>query len=295
MRLNTLVFDANLPTVQQVNVPTNTDYKIGMKVKRNGSVQSVMPSAFTVTAQDGTVLSADSEKTNGYVTITKASGDEATFKQYDVKIDTTDYVDISAQNSNTGRATQCQILSADLEPYYDRTLFGVNVKLEYKPNVDADFEEVDYKAMTSITPVRVFTSASDTYAKYQWFGEYVFADEWGAANKRFIEYDDTGHPVRYLDSIPLQDVTKFWLFITGRNNKNMFPKFQFNESSANPLVVRLTLITGDIPFSADFKLNINEFKSQSGDIAETLADGSSVKVDGTYADGTTFSFDFCTK
>lgn len=49
------------------------------------------------------------------------------------------------------------------------------------------------------------------------------------------------------------------------------------------------------PFTADFKLNINEFKSQSGDIAETLADGSSVKVDGTYADGTTFSFDFCTK
>ena len=46
---------------------------------------------------------------------------------------------------------------------------------------------------------------------------------------------------------------------------------------------------------ADFKLNINEFKSQSGDIAETLADGSSVKVDGTYADGTSFSFDFCTK
>ena len=48
-------------------------------------------------------------------------------------------------------------------------------------------------------------------------------------------------------------------------------------------------------FSADFKLNINEFKSQSGDIAETLADNPTVKVDGTYADGTTFSFDFCTK
>ena len=49
------------------------------------------------------------------------------------------------------------------------------------------------------------------------------------------------------------------------------------------------------PFSADFKLNINEFKSQSGDIAETLADGNYVNVDGTYADGTTFSYDFCTK
>ena len=294
MNFTTIEFDCNTPTVQQINIPTNTDYKIGMKVRRNGEVQSINPSAFTLSAQDGTVLSVDSEKTNDYVTITKASADAASFKQYDVRIDTTDYVDISAQNSNTGRSTQCQILSADLEPYYDRTLFGVNVKLEYKPNVDADFEDVDYAAMTSTTPVRVFTSASDSYAKYQWFGDCVFTDEWGAANKRFIEYDNTGHPVRYLDSIPLQDTTKFLLAITGRNNKNMFPKFQFNESSSNPLVVRLTLITGDIPFTADFKLNINEFKSQKSDI-NLVGRASTVNFAGTDGQGNPFSYDIITK
>ena len=48
MRINTLTFDANLPTTQQVNVPTNTDYKVGMKVKRNGEVQSIKPSEFTI-------------------------------------------------------------------------------------------------------------------------------------------------------------------------------------------------------------------------------------------------------
>lgn len=48
MKFNTIIYDANLPTVQQVNVPTNSDYKIGMKVKRNGSVQSIKPSEFTV-------------------------------------------------------------------------------------------------------------------------------------------------------------------------------------------------------------------------------------------------------
>lgn len=294
MNFYTLEFDCNTPTVQQINAPTNSDYKIGMKVKRNGNVQSIKPSAFTLSAQDGTVLSVDSEKTNDYVTITKASADAASFKQYDVRIDTTDYVDISAQNSNTGRSTQCQILSADIEPYYDRTLFGVNVKLEYKPNVDADFEDVDYAAMTSTTPVRVFTSASDSYAKYQWFGDCVFTDEWGAANKRFIEYDNTGHPVRYLDSIPLQDTTKFILAITGRNNKSMFPKFQFNESVSNPLVVRLTLITGDIPFTADFKLNINEFKSQKGDI-NVVGRASTVNFAGTDGQGNPFSYDIITK
>lgn len=294
MNFYTIEYDCNTPVTQQINVPTNTDYKIGMKVKHNGEVQSINPSAFTVTAQDGTTLSVDSDKTNGYVTITKASSDAASFKQYDVKIDTTDYVDISAEHSNTGRSTQCQILSADIVPYYDRTLFGVNVKLEYKPNVDADFEEVDYEAMTSITPVKVLTTASTTYAKYQWFGDCVFTDEWGAANKRFVEYDDNGQPVRYLDSIPLQGVTEFKLYITGRNNKNMFPKFQFNESSSNPLVIRLTLITGDIPFTADFKLNINEFKSQKGDI-NLVERASTVNFAGTDGQGKAFSYDIITK
>lgn len=48
MKFNTLTYDANLPTVQQVNVPTNSDYKVGMKVKRNGSVQSIKPSEYTI-------------------------------------------------------------------------------------------------------------------------------------------------------------------------------------------------------------------------------------------------------
>lgn len=86
MNFYTLTYDADLPAVQQVNVPTNSDYKVGMKVKRNGEVQSIKPSEFTITAQDGTTLSADAEKTNGYVTITKASGDDASFKQYGVHI-----------------------------------------------------------------------------------------------------------------------------------------------------------------------------------------------------------------
>jgi hypothetical protein len=87
MRLNTITFDANLPTTQQVNVPTNSDYKVGMKVKRNGAVQHIKPSEFTITSEDGTTIPVDPEKTNGYVTITKASGDNASFKQYGVHID----------------------------------------------------------------------------------------------------------------------------------------------------------------------------------------------------------------
>ena len=48
MKFNTLTFDANLPTTQQVNVPTNTDYKVGMKVKRNGEIQQLGPDEITI-------------------------------------------------------------------------------------------------------------------------------------------------------------------------------------------------------------------------------------------------------
>lgn len=74
MKFNTITYDANLPTVQQVNVPTNSDYKIGMKVKRNGNVQSIKPSEFTIytgeinvippTEWGGTSLSAETQSSS---------------------------------------------------------------------------------------------------------------------------------------------------------------------------------------------------------------------------------------
>lgn len=43
MKFYTLDFDCNAPVTQQVNVPTNTDYKVGIKVKRNGAYQNLKP------------------------------------------------------------------------------------------------------------------------------------------------------------------------------------------------------------------------------------------------------------
>ena len=59
MKFYTLTFDANQPIVQQVNVPTNTDYKLGVKVRRNGQIQNLSPNSVTLGG-----LSADTEKTN---------------------------------------------------------------------------------------------------------------------------------------------------------------------------------------------------------------------------------------
>ena len=43
MKFYTLDFDCNAPMTQQVNIPTNTDYKVGIKVKRNGAYQNLKP------------------------------------------------------------------------------------------------------------------------------------------------------------------------------------------------------------------------------------------------------------
>lgn len=82
MNFYTLTYDANLPTAQQINVPTNTDYKVGVKARSNGELLDLDPADVTL----GT-LSADSEKTNGYVTFTKAAGDEASYTQKKLEIE----------------------------------------------------------------------------------------------------------------------------------------------------------------------------------------------------------------
>lgn len=76
MKFYTLTYDANQPTVQQVNIPTNTDYKIGVKVRSNGEILDLNPEDMTL----GT-LTADARKTNGYVTFTKEAGDTASYTQ----------------------------------------------------------------------------------------------------------------------------------------------------------------------------------------------------------------------
>lgn len=43
MKLYTLNYNCNVPTTQQINVPTNTNYKVGIKVTRNGKEQNLKP------------------------------------------------------------------------------------------------------------------------------------------------------------------------------------------------------------------------------------------------------------
>lgn len=82
MKFYTLTFNANLPTKNQLNIPTNTDYKIGVKVVRNGELLDLDPADVTLGS-----LSADADKTNGYVTFTAAAGDDASYTQKSLVVD----------------------------------------------------------------------------------------------------------------------------------------------------------------------------------------------------------------
>lgn len=282
MKFNTITYDANLPTVQQVNVPTNSDYKVGMKVKRNGSVQSIKPSEFTITDTDGNTLSVDSEKTNGYVTITKASGDDASFKQYGVHIDKgydfDDYIKLEGLATTNDKIqfpadTTAQSLGiGGLRMYADKTRLGYNTA-GTEPLTPDDCTYWIEPATVAMASFIVFNWPNGQAAVWM-----------AAAAKNKLCYMPLGSSdVQVVDYV---DIDPSWILRIG-------------STGLRPTLNKYYIVAYDLqlgtPFTADFKLNINEFKSQSGDIAETLADGSSVKVDGTYADGTTFSFDFCTK
>lgn len=82
MNFYTLTYNANLPTKQQVNIPTNTDYKIGVKVVKNGELLDLDPEDVTLGA-----LSADAKKTNGYVTFTWSAGNESSMEMYNISVD----------------------------------------------------------------------------------------------------------------------------------------------------------------------------------------------------------------
>ena len=72
------------------------------------------------------------------------------------------------------------------------------------------------------------------------------------------------------------------------------PKSNVRNNNSRGWVVMVKLDDLTPAWNANFKLNVNEFKSQCGDLnVQTDPEFSTAKVEGTYADGTEFSYDFC--
>lgn len=126
MKFYTLTYNCNTPTTQQINVPTNTDYKVGIKVLRNGKEQNLKPAEVTL----GT-LSADEGDVNGYTTFTFSAGDNASYTQatldiqhgYEAGFSQPAYV----EQNNTGASLPVVLVSADLSDFVGKTIYPEDV------------------------------------------------------------------------------------------------------------------------------------------------------------------------
>ena len=80
MKLYTLDYNCNQPLTQQVNIATNTDAKIGIKVQKDGQYLNLDGSTLSVVTPNATIP-ADEELTNGYVTFPITTPDTASYVQ----------------------------------------------------------------------------------------------------------------------------------------------------------------------------------------------------------------------
>ena len=130
MRIYVLEFNCNTPTTQQVNIPTNTDYMVGIKATKNGEVLDIKPTEMTLGGTE-----ADATKTNGYVTFTSASGDTAKYESKTVAIEMEDgfkttfkliinvyksqqgYIDLQAPSGTATQAWVQEYVSAETSAF----------------------------------------------------------------------------------------------------------------------------------------------------------------------------------
>lgn len=149
MKLYTLNYDCNRPTPQQINVPTNTDYKLGVKVRRNGEIQNLTPNSVKL----GT-LSADQIKTNGYVTFTLSASDEASYTSEKLDVETN--VDVNKKfelyHNTSGSSTNTPPLSclASEIGLTGKTIKPEDIYVFYKNNSTTEPTEADL-ALSAVT------------------------------------------------------------------------------------------------------------------------------------------------
>ena len=280
MKLYTLEYSCNSPTKQQINIPTNTDYKVGIKVTRNGK-QSIL-STEEVTL--GT-LSADADKTNGYVTFTESAGDTPSFVEktvtinkgydYDDTVKTTGYstsstganFDLSCTAESLGVAGQTLSLDSDIMWGTAKSTAGA---------VDVD----DIVSWTTPKTVSI-----GQWVMWNWpngRAAVAYGQTGGAVDiQHFYTWDVNGNLIG--DGIPAT-IQPSWILRAGANGLR---------AKDNYYVIAYKMKFGE-PYTATFKLNENVYKSQVGEVGDVLKSGSTATLSGEYADGTDFSFNFVT-
>ena len=239
MNLYTLEFDCNTPVTQQINVPTNSDYKVGIKVKKDGQDIDLQPSQLSV--GDYTM---DDVKTNGYVTYSASTGDNAEYKQLDVKVDTGAPVEVGPDTQanlqkTASRGTSRLSFSASIGEYSGKKLYAKNIFLEASTDNGETW-----------TPIEMDQSIE--YARPSFNDGTNYIGFW-KNGKLYESMDITGNPLGpEIEYITVSDVCNF-VSSGARGAGYLVPSF--------PAIIRWRFIVGEKQITADFKLNLNAYKS----------------------------------
>lgn len=311
MNFYTIDYDCNTPVTQQINVPTNTDYIVGIKVKKNGQDINLQPSQLSV---DNYTI--DDTKTNGYVTYKASTGDDASFTQLNVK------VDVQAYNEYYRKVEQFGSTSPDPNPSKtwlyasDLRIAGMEIKASDFANAcvytwrkatpppetgTEGWTERPLIAQSGATTVKAYYFAESpaigdvVWAVCRADGDYTLEENFavpelvGFTLKAGNYYFFKGEMVPYY-GVKFLEIDNTHIFapddLVVYNGALKF--------TANYYWGKMFTWSFGTPFSADFKLNVNTFKSQKGDI-NLVGRASTVNFAGTDGQGKAFSYDIVIK
>lgn len=297
MNFYTLTYDANLPTKQQINVPTNTDYKVGVKVVRNGDLVALKPSDVTL----GT-LSADANLEDGYVTFTKASGDEASYTQKKLAIDhVPNESKLAVFFPKTGTAT---IVTYNLSATGFSSFFVDDIVLGFVTSKEAQPLSTDVTTFDKPTfwpPVEGSVVGAAVQMVIPYAGT-TGATYWKMYEKTYDAlYDDPDNPA--LSAIVIGDLPPKGTPLAlkqepGASTFTLVRKIEVYDNAVllqgvykprNTYATAVLKVEDSKPVDLKFDLLENVFKTQQGDLADISFDNT-VNIAGTLSDDTEFSY-----
>jgi len=302
MNFYTLTYDANLPTKQQINVPTNTDYKIGVKVRSNGELLDLDPADVTL----GT-LSADAKKTDGYVTFTTAASDDASYTQKELAIEHVPKESkLAVAVSKVGAATT---VTYHLSATGFSSFFVDDIVLGFVTSKDAEPLSTDVTTFDKPTfwpPVTGSVAGAAVQTIIPYAGT-TGATYWKMYEKTYDAiYDDPDNPA--LSAIEIGDLPPKGTPLAlkqepGASTFTLVSKIEVYDSAVlfqgiykprNTYAMAVLKVEDSKPVDLKFDLLENVFKSQVGDLADISFDNT-INIAGTLSDDTEFSYNALVK
>lgn len=294
MKFYNLTFNCNTPTKQQINVPTNTNYKVGVKVIRNGKQSILTPYEVKLDA-----LSADAEKTNGYVTFTAAAGDFPSCVEKSLEIEhgyDAQFQEWGVAHNTTGADLSATLLSVDVSEYAGCEVYAKDLSVSFGGGNSEPTEESLLSAIIPYWEVpnqvgygqyanHVLVKKANGDVIYGMrrdliWQSWINAYGWDINKPAFVYQNAGSQTIYFKESFTIEDGDFIQMQNLVKNNRYAGILVKFNSGE---------------PYTTKFKLVENVYKSQVGDLGAAGGSSNTVGLTGEYADGTQFNFNVLTK